>query len=1066
MTVVANFKSPVSGKIQLSAFDGFNLGLSNYGGINLVAGSGASPLPMVYGSVTVSGSTPIMAFSANAYVNIYRMDVSGSNFTFYFRAQSSVTVPLEWWSFDVASMAIKNPNVGIFRLKDLTGVETFSSAMWPLRLVGERTTQKATVDYPAGPGDDLTDIGYGTAPSGRKYAIVQSTPAFIYNNYSEESDLQAPGELPPGQSTTYRNTQISLHSVGRVNGQNFEMGNEVFEYWSDLSNSQISPTLNVRGRSRHVVVDVTDFPSASAPGIGTVNVNVNATSRSVTGSGATTVTTTTATVTGSASGGVAPYTYRWERVSGDSETNVAPSVGTGKDSNVFATTASSQPQGTIRQAIWRLKVTDAQGSVGYSPDVTFTHTAQVYSNSVTSWSSWPNRTVNTTSNYGGVGDFPAVTITGPTVPVVLRFKVSNYTGNLAAIGLYVEKNGSAYDNFNITANQTGQIEVTVAAGDTVRVWTDGQTLQGAKSGGYRLTVTNQTASGAPVLSTTDFTFNVDTDNDYNRIAAWTTADQSRSSTADYYGTAIPDKTIAGIVSGSPRTVRLTMSGVSSNVPSTGLYLYRNGVSVGFKAWSNGYIEATFANGDVLGVYADGSTDVGTRSGSFVLTLTDQSDTSSGSPRVISTWNNSVTVDSDNSSFSDYVPDAFDIPNLNTGSTANDGITFQVGAPNYRYITGINRTINMRAKITSYTGNASQVWAELQLYREGTGSAITNMTFGLNNQMTWTATNGQGFFFGGYIVSANAGRQTGSMTVSIYNDSVSTTSPIDTFVLQWDIDTDNSTIPPDYTPDPLGFTSMSGSTTAEYMMHASGWKSVTGINQPITLRATILSSTGNIPTSNRGAYMWRNDGTNQYMNWTNGNYVQLSFTNGQQIALNVDAVTGDGTRSGSVTIRLSNETTGTVIGDYTFTFTVDSDNSSAPADYTPDPISWSNATFSTTSNYDGCIAGTRYVTGINQTIQLRASISSQGGNGQMNAAGIYFYKNGSSLGSFEWLGTPGGTISGNFVNGDNLDIMVDMQSWGAYRATANCVVTITNVTTGATFATWSVNGTVFSNKPNA
>ncbi|MGQ3113172.1 MAG: hypothetical protein ACT6RD_11855, partial [Brevundimonas sp.] len=280
---------------------------------------------------------------------------------------------------------------------------------------------------------------------------------------------------------------------------------------------------------------------------------------------------------------------------------------------------------------------------------------------------------------------------------------------------------------------------------------------------------------------------------------------------------------------------------------------------------------------------------------------------------------------------DYVPDAVNWGNVSMGPTTEDGLTFATDGGAYKTISGINQTINLRAKITAFSGHpANTMYTELQLYRSGSGN-IGSTGIALNNQITWTATNGQSFFFGGYVVSAAAGRRTGGCTVSVYNDSVSTTTPIDTFTISWDVDTDGST---------------------------------------------------------------------------------------------------------------------------------------APADYTPDSISWSGSSFTTTSNYDGRTAGSRAISGINQTITLRASISSQGGNGQMNAAGLYLIKNGSSLGGIEWIGNPSGTVSGTFVNGDTVDLNVDMQSWGAYRATANCTVTLFNVTTGLTVATWTVSGTVFSNKPNA
>jgi len=149
-------------------------------------------------------------------------------------------------------------------------------------------------------------------------------------------------------------------------------------------------------------------------------------------------------------------------------------------------------------------------------------------------------------------------------------------------------------------------------------------------------------------------------------------------------------------------------------------------------------------------------------------------------------------------------------------------------------------------------------------------------------------------------------------------------------------------------------------------------------------------------------------------------------------------------------------------------TVDNDNNHNVVDFTPDPLSWSSSSFTTTGHYGSRTAGGRTLTGFNQPITLRAAISSNGGNGQMNAAGCHLFRNGSSIGSFEWImaGT-GGSVSGTFNAGDTIDIFVDMQSWSAFRATHNCTVTIYNDSAGgAVVGSWSVAGTVFSNKPNA
>jgi hypothetical protein len=69
-------------------------------------------------------------------------------------------------------------------------------------------------------------------------------------------------------------------------------------------------------------------------------------------------------VTASPSGGVGPYTYLWERVSGD--TNIFPS---GSISAATLRWGRSNGSAGNFNATWRCCVTDNLGTVAYSPNV-------------------------------------------------------------------------------------------------------------------------------------------------------------------------------------------------------------------------------------------------------------------------------------------------------------------------------------------------------------------------------------------------------------------------------------------------------------------------------------------------------------------------------------------------------------------------------------------------------------------------------------------------------------------------------------------------------------------------
>ena len=111
-------------------------------------------------------------------------------------------------------------------------------------------------------------------------------------------------------------------------------------------------------------------PTAAAP-TNPLVVSLNRTSVSGSSSSAN---ITSNSVSASGSGGTSPYTYAWSRVSGDSSISATSSA-----SRTTSFTRTGCIAGTAYSGVWRCRVTDAAGTIGYSADVSITITCTVAS---------------------------------------------------------------------------------------------------------------------------------------------------------------------------------------------------------------------------------------------------------------------------------------------------------------------------------------------------------------------------------------------------------------------------------------------------------------------------------------------------------------------------------------------------------------------------------------------------------------------------------------------------------------------------------------------------------------
>lgn len=517
------------GDVQVLGDGGIGFGLSATGNLTLVDDGQAHPQPMVVGTVTVTGTNPILAWKGVGAICLERITVSGSTFTFRLRAKSNTNIGLQYWVFDTAASATKDPTMAGIEAAfyDQYGVVTFDATMAAMRIVDAIETPKDSEVLPVGNFANLGGYTNVTVPSGKVYAVVQSTVGFVMTTYDTGAYSNSPtrpnqieigdgGEPGPGMRWRYQRLESYQSTGGYTSANNIRVGMTQFEAWEvGWQPASATPHITVYGQARHMIVDVTNFTSATAPNPTVVTGGVNATSRSVTTGGATTITqSVTPSVTCSPSGGTAPYSYLWERISGDT-TVVANGSATAAS---FSTSTANQPQSTTRSAVWRCRITDNNGIVGYAPEVAFTHTAQAYSVDVT-----PDPLVlnnislytNEASGYTNDCDFR---VWGINQTINLQFTRGNQwdSGGIFTRRLFIYhsvNNGASWTEYFIGAGAQGVANISVNNGDRIIMRAYMDTAAGRGDTSFTAYITNTTAGVS--LGSISVSGTVDADNNYN-----------------------------------------------------------------------------------------------------------------------------------------------------------------------------------------------------------------------------------------------------------------------------------------------------------------------------------------------------------------------------------------------------------------------------------------------------------------------------------------------------------------------------------------------------------------------
>lgn len=790
-----------NGGIQVLGDGGIGFGLAAAGNLTLTDDGFTHPQPMVTGQVTVTGTNPIFAFSAPGNICVERLTVTGSTFRWNVRAQSSQPIGLQWWVFDTAAAAIKDPTMADIEAAfyDQYGVKTFDAAASVMRIVDAIETPKTPSVVPFGGWSDLTDTTDYAVPAGKVYAIVQSTPAFVMTTYDTGSygTGQYPpelnigdGEPPLGMTWRYQNLESYQATGGFVDANTIRVGLTRFEFWPGWNSRGSTPFINVEGQARHMIVDMTNFVSAGVPNPSVVTGSVSATSRSVTTGGASVISqSSTPSVTCTASGGQAPYSFAWQYVRGSTLVTA-----NGSSTNAaFSTKTLNQDQATTREAVWRCRITDTNGIVGYGPEVTFTHIASSYSiDVVPDPVSFSPITIN--SNDPDVAWVGTVqTITGITQAITLRVERYSYSGNLdGAMVDVVVKDAAGVVQFSqyFDARGTGlaYLDVSVQNGWSVGYYAHGITNSGRKSATWNMVVWNlSNPGGSAQISSKSVSVTVDADDNFNNAdyvpnaLNWSNISGSTNDASFYLANA--EQTISGI--NQPITIRATTTNVSKTgniVYNSRLDFQRNGAwahdstTINNGAWT----EAQVTNGQLVRFIAHAGTSAGTGTISYTVTVTNQS----AGGAVLDTFTVNQTVDADNNHnvtpAPDYTPNAISISNLMLNTNDPSGLT----NASFFQIAGINQPITVRFTRGNQVDSGGIFTRRLFIYHStnGSGGPWTEYFIGAGAQAVAdiTANNGDWFYvqafcdttagigqtsFNGYVTNQTLGYQMASFVVS-------------------------------------------------------------------------------------------------------------------------------------------------------------------------------------------------------------------------------------------------------------------------------------------------------------
>lgn len=327
-------------------------------------------------------------------------------------------------------------------------------------------------------------------------------------------------------------------------------------------------------------------------------------------------------------------------------------------------------------------------------------------------------------------------------------------------------------------------------------------------------------------------------------------------------------------------------------------------------------------------------------------------------------------------------------------------------------------------------NRTQATSTVPTISASLSASPTTINQGASTTLTWSTSN---------ATSASINNGVGSVT-PVAGGSVSVSpSTTTTYTLTATGPGGSATAPAtvtvnDYSVTPWSWPNKSIDTAATYESTTSPTQTLTGFNQPVTLRVATPSVSGNMSAA--GLYAYKNGvsaGVYEFMGNPSG-YVDVSVQPNDTLMVFTDAQTWIGRATTSATITVRN------LSDSNALLTSYNLSMALGPDYSVTPWSWPTRSISTSANYGSVGTPTQTLAGFNQAVTLRVQASNITGN--VSAAGIHVVKNGVIQSAYNFIAQPSDYLDVAFQVGDTIHIHLDASSWIG-PATGSATVSVRN-----------------------